>query len=65
MLSFIVFCHCGVLGQMCYLIASFPDLCFSTYFNILLKTSFASVINMFAIFVGGKKKENNKHLEQP
>ena len=51
---------------MWYLIVSISDLCTLTYFavfSILLKTSFATVINMY--FYCGEKIKTNIHLEEP
>ena len=36
-----------------------------TYLNILLKTSFATVVNMYLFFLNWGKNETNIHLEEP
>ena len=36
---------CGILGQVWYLIVSFPDLCLLSYFFLSLAQSFANVVS--------------------
>ena len=38
---------CGILGQVWYLIVSFPDLCRLSYFYLLIKENYTQVISVY------------------